>query len=154
MNRELPAFLNYARECAMQMMANATYIKDHLHEVALPADMVPKIEAACESLMATKHDILHEVVEIESLSEESDAAAIPSERVQRIMQWLFEPITELHEIIESLQLAAMRDHLHGPASLLLMESAFNVVNAFNAAGEAADALTKANLPESSHEDMI
>jgi hypothetical protein len=154
MNRELPAFLNSARECAMQMMANATYIKDHLHEVALPADMVPKIEAACESLMATKHDILHEVVEIESLSEESDAAAIPSERVQRIMQWLFEPITELHEIIESLQLAAMRDHRHGPASLLLMESAFNVVNAFNAAGEAADALTKANLPESSQEDMI
>lgn len=146
MNPELLAFATAARECAMQMMANATYIKNHLHEVTIPAEIVPRIEAACESLVGTKHDIIHEVFELE----ESDAFHKTAERINRIIQWLFEPVEELHAIVQSLQFAAIQDHRHSTAALLVMESALNVINAFNAAGEAADAWTKTNSRQASH----
>lgn len=146
MNPELMAFATAARECAMQMMANATYIKNHLHEVTIPAETVPRIEAACESLVGAKHDIIHEVFEIE----ESDAVDKTAERINRIIQWLFEPVEELHAIVQSLQFAAIQDDRHSTAALLVMESALNVINAFNAAGEAADSWTQTNSRQASH----
>ncbi|MCB1276127.1 hypothetical protein, partial [Prosthecobacter sp.] len=80
MKLELSAFLNAARHCAMQMMTNATYMKDHLHEVTLPGEVVPKIEVAFESLIGTKHDVMSAVLELADIMEERDPCDIPSER--------------------------------------------------------------------------
>lgn len=135
-NPQLLTFSQAARECAMQMMLNATYIQRELPTLELPEPINTKIKAVCDSLIGTKHDVMTELFELadETLT---DASQVPR-KVQRIVQWLSEPIGEIHQLVTDLQASLQANSQWFAAFLLVTESATNIVNAFNPVNLAAN----------------
>ena len=136
-NPQLLTFSQAARECAMQMMSNAAYIQRELPTLELPEPTNTKIRAMCDSLIGTKHDVMTELYELADETQ-TDAFQVP-EKVQRIVQWLSEPIGEMHQLVIDLQVSLETNPQLFASFLLVAESATNILNAFNAASLAADA---------------
>jgi len=142
MNTDLVlSFLSQARQCAMAMLDNGAYIESELPNVELPKGLHAKAKQVCSDLIGTKHDVIHEIFDIDDLLETlpQDDDAISS-RIQRIVDWLSEPIREMHELVQELQSASRNDHKYGLTFVLITESATNILNAFNATVDAAGAL--------------
>jgi hypothetical protein len=121
----------------MQMMSNAAYIQRELPKLELPEPINTKIQAMCDSLIGTKHDVMTELFELADETQ-TDASNAP-EKVQRIVQWLSEPIGEMHQLVTDLQASLGTNSQLFATFLLVAESATNILNAFNAASLAADA---------------
>ena len=135
------SFLSHARQCAMAMLKNGAYIESELSNVELPNDLHAKAKQVCSDLIGTKHDVIHEIFDINDLLETSpqDEAAI-SLRIGRIVDWLSEPIREMHELVQELQAASRNDRRYGLTFVLIAESATNILNAFNATVDSAGAV--------------
>lgn len=142
-NPKLQIFAGAAQSCAMQMMGNATYIQTELPKLTLPEGTAEKIGALCEHLIATKHDVISELFELSEVSESSASPEEITKRVERIIQWLWETILEMNEVVQSLQTASDADEQIFTSWLLVVESANNILEPFNRASEAADALQSA-----------
>jgi len=138
-NPKLQIFVSAAQNCAMQMMSNSTYIQTELPKLTLPEGAKAQIAALCDSLIATKHDVISELFELSEVSESSSPSNI-NERVKMIIEWLWETILEMHQVVQTLQTAAETDAQFSIGWLLVVESATNILNPFNRAAEAADAL--------------
>ena len=123
----------------MQMMSNAAYIQTELPSLTLQKEAKDQITTLCDSLIATKHDVVSELFELSEVSESSSPSNI-NERVKMIIQWLWETIQEMNEVVQSLQTAAGADPQFSISWLLVSESATNILHPFNRAAEAADAL--------------
>ncbi len=141
-NSNLPTFASAAQSCAMQMMSNAAYIQTELPNLTLSEGITEKIAALCDSLIATKRDVISELFELSEVSESSTSPAEIKKRVERIMQWLWETILEMNEVVQSLQTASEANVQFFGSWLLVAESATNILNPFNRAAEAADALQR------------
>lgn len=142
-NPKLQIFASAAQNCAMQMMSNAAYIQTELPKLTLPEGAKTQISTLCDSLISTKHDVISELFE---LSEVSESSASPEEikmRVERIIRWLWETILEMNEVVQSLQTASEADAQFFGSWLLVVESANNILEPFNRASQAADALQRA-----------
>lgn len=138
-NPNLQIFASAAQNCAVQMMSNAAYIQTELPSLRLPEGMNEQIATLCDSLIATKHDVISEIFELSEVSESSSPSNI-NERVKMIIQWLWETILEMNDVVQSLQTAAGADPQFSISCLLVAESASNILNPFNRAAEAADGL--------------
>ena len=132
-------FLISARDCAMQMLCNATYIQKELPNVAIPDGLGEKIEAVCVSLIATKHDVMTEVLELDNLPLTTPPDVL-DETINMIMKWLGEPIRDMDKLALACQAAASEDERFIGCSLLIGESATNILNASIAVLDARDAL--------------
>jgi hypothetical protein len=133
---ELLTFSHAARECAMQMMLNATYIQRELPTLDLPEQINAKIKTMCDSLIDTKHDVMTKLFELADETQ-TDASKVPG-KVQRIVQWLSEPIGEMHQLVIDLQTSTGIDPLLLRVFFLVTESATNILNALNSVSMAAD----------------
>ena len=58
--------------------------------------------------------------------------------MNRVVRWLSEPIQEMHELMTQLQTMVQTDSRYSLTFFLLVESATNILNAFNAVSMAAD----------------
>lgn len=139
-NPKLQIFAGAAQGCAMQMMGNATYIQTELPKLTLPEGAKAQIAALCDSLISTKHDIISELFELSEVSESSTSLTEIKKRVERIIHWLWETILEMNEVVQSLQTASEADEQSFGSWLLVVESANNILESFNRASQAADAL--------------
>lgn len=136
-NPKLLTFTTAARECAMQMMLNAAYIQRQMPTVEVPDEIRAEIESLCETLIGTKHDIMTEVFELDEAASDSAAvSALP--QVQRIMRWIADTRGEIDRVVRSLQSKARENPELFLAALLVTESGTNILNASNAAENAAD----------------
>jgi hypothetical protein len=133
---QLLAFAHAARECAMQMMRNASYIQSELPNLDLAEQTNTKIQAMCDSLISTKHDVMTELFELADETQ-TDASKMPA-KVQRILQWLSEPIGEMHQLLIDFQASSETNSRLFTTFILVAESATNILNAFNAVSMAAD----------------
>ncbi len=70
-NPKLQIFASAAQNCAMQMMSNAAYIQTELPSLTLPEGMSEQITVLCDSLIATKHDVISELFELSEVVESS-----------------------------------------------------------------------------------
>jgi hypothetical protein len=141
-NSNLPTFASAAQSCAMQMMSNAAYIQTELPNLTPPEGTKEKIAALCESLIATKHDVISELFELSEVSEASSSQSNIVKRVEMIIQWLGETIMEMHQVVQSLQTVSESDVQFFGSWLLVVESANNILEPFNRASQAADALQR------------
>jgi hypothetical protein len=128
-----------AHACGMTLRDNAAYIQEELPNVSLTPERRVEIEAFC--LNAAKHDMLGEIFHIEELlaSPSPDSALICS-RIEVVISWLWADISRMHVLVESLQADCEVDPVYGLGSLLVTESATNVLDAFNQLKTAFDAL--------------
>ena len=142
----LQPFLDAAYQCAMQMLQNAAYIKKEAPTVAWSEGMLEKVQAVCASLIGTKHDVITELAE---LAETPLAPDELNQRVERIKNWLGEPIPELHDLVTSLRATAETNRVYSLGVMLIGESAVNILNAHSACLDAAaDCLQEADEPMS------
>ena len=140
----LGPFVLATRKCAMQMLSNAMYVLDELPNVKMSDGLRKQTQDVCNGLIGTKHDLITELFDLDDLvaTEASDAQV--GERVERIVQWAFEDLTKLHQVVTALDEASKQNDLEfGSASLLVMESAGNILNAFHPMRAAADAVLRA-----------
>lgn len=133
-------FVQEARQCAIQMLANASYIEAELPNVELPDDLRAMTAQLCTTLVGTKHDVISELHEMFD-ADSPMAAATVRLRAQRLVRWLAEDIRALDELVTALRAASTRDERYGLAELLVTESAATILVAFNRMAAEADRLT-------------
>lgn len=132
------AVMREAHACAMAMLENASYVERELANVALPVELAQRTRTTCASLIGTKHDIVSELSELDDLlAVAPQDKAGHAERVERIVRWLADDIQELHALVMALRAASDADPAYGQGTLLVMESATNVLLAYNRVREAA-----------------
>ena len=139
----LTPFVLATRECAMQMMTNGQYVLDELPNVKMSDGLRKQTQDVCNGLIGTKHDLITELFDLDDLVPTDATDAQVGERVERIVQWAFEDLLKLHEVVTALDEASQRDPEIGTASLLVTESATNILNAFHPMRTAADAVLRA-----------
>ncbi|MES1976882.1 MAG: hypothetical protein V4451_02530 [Pseudomonadota bacterium] len=127
----LEEFSSAAYACTMSLMSNADYVQKELPTVELPTDIRASVEALCKDWIGTKHDVIHELDELQESSNIED-------RVRRIMSWLGEDMVKLQEQVRRLEALATAEDRYRLAYLLVGESGGNILRSFVAAGESAD----------------
>jgi hypothetical protein len=129
-----------ARNCALVMLESATYIQRELAHVRLNHELRAQTEQVCTALVGTKHDIISELFELDELLGPDASAPVIRSRVNRIVQWLWDDITRMHQLVMALESASKQNPVCGLAYVLVAESATNMLNAFNRTRTAADSL--------------
>lgn len=139
----LDVFTLCARECAVQMMQNAAYMKQELPNVQLGDGLRKQAEEVCDRLASAKHDLISELFDLDELlaTDASDAAI--GERVERMVRWARDDLLAMHDLVVAIDDEATRDPQVITASILVMESAGNILNAFNPMQGAADGVLRA-----------
>jgi hypothetical protein len=99
----------------------------------LPADVRASIESLCADWIGTKHDVVHELGELNEVPNIED-------RIRRIMSWLGEDMVKLQEQVRKLEALATSEPRFRLAYLLVGESGGNTLRSFVAAGESAERL--------------
>jgi hypothetical protein len=128
---DVRAVMSAARRCAFAMLENATYIQRELPRVTLDADLRAQAVRVCEQLIGTKHDILSEVDELDAVLAHGGSPEEIAKYRERIVRWLGEDVADLHELVLAVHAAEKRDPAFGTASVLITESAANIVRAFS-----------------------
>jgi hypothetical protein len=76
-----------------------------------------------------------------SIGQAETAAAAVLSRIDRVIRWLGEDLSRLHELVLALREESRKNDDYTLALVLVQESAANIINAFNRAKAAAEALT-------------
>jgi predicted DNA-binding protein len=121
-------FLVQVRDCAMQMMENGAFIQKQLPSLRMPDALRQKLDAFCENLIGTKHDLIHEIFEIDGLLDDSPENLAIAQGIERIRQWVFESIMEIDDCVNEVQRAVGLGEADGLLSILLMESGRNILS--------------------------
>jgi hypothetical protein len=136
----LQALITEARNCAMAMLYNAMYIRGELATVFMSDALRARTQKMCDTLVSTKHDVIHELFELDELvASDPSASAIPR-YVERIVAWLGEEVAPMHELVMALDSARKKDPAHGTAYVLVAESVANILDGFNRTKAAAATL--------------
>ena len=152
------------RDCALVMMENASYVQQELPRVEMSEALRSRTAEVCESMVGTKHDVISELFELDELLQpEGDQAEVSSpqaetgqaaaasrqaeptaaevsSRIERVIAWLWEDISRMHELVLALRADSQKNDDYTLALVLVQESAANIINAFNRAKAAAEAL--------------
>ena len=83
-------------------------------------------------------------LEIDEILKSTTDRAVVSSRIDRIIGWLWDAISKMHEVVMALRADSDKNENHTLSLVLVQESAANIVNAFNFAKAAADALASEN----------
>jgi hypothetical protein len=94
----------------------------------------------CESMVGTKHDVISELFEIDELLKSKTDWAAVSSRIDHLIRWLWEDISKMHQVVMALREDSQKNQDHTLSLILVQESAANIINAFNCAKAAVDAL--------------
>ena len=140
----LAPFLLATRECAMQMLSNATYVLGEMPNVKLSDGLRERTRDVCKALIGTKHDLITELFDLDDLVATEASGSQVGERDEAIVRCASEDESKLDEVATALEKAGPVD---GPgsvlASLLVLESAGNVLRGYQPMRTAADAVLRA-----------
>ncbi len=125
--------LTAIRDCALQMLENASYIQKELPGIDIPDQLRLKADEVYNSLIETKHDVISEVFEIDELIESRADKTVVVPRLIRCAVWMREDILKFHKLVMALQEASQQDNRYSLALLLVQESGMNILNAFSQA---------------------
>lgn len=132
MKTDFPAihrFLGEAHQCAMQMMENGSYILKQLPSLEMPGELRQQLEALCEELLSTKHDLIHEIHELYELAVKSPGDPAIREGIDRMCQWINGANGTFKAGVDAVHEAMARGEVDGLLSLLLTESGVNILRA-------------------------
>jgi len=131
---EIQTAMHEFRNCAMVMLENAAFIQTELPNVHMDADLVSQAEQLCDDLIGTKHDVIHDLFELDYELRSADieqAKAYASATLDRLLRWMQEDNMKMHSLVVALDAASKREPKSGSAFMLVLESATNILNAFN-----------------------
>ena len=125
-------------DCALIMLENASYIQRELPNVEMREALRSQTAKVCESMVGTKHDVISELFEIDELLKSKTDWAVVSSRIDRLIRWLWEDISKMHQVVMALREDSHKNENHTLAEVLVQESAANILTAFNCAKAAVD----------------
>ena len=134
------AVITEARSCALVMLERATFIQSELANVQMNDALRKQTEQVCTALIGTKHDIITEVDELDELLSSKASASVIRSRVNLIVEWLRDDITQIHKLVMDLKSASKQDPACILALVLVAESTTNILNAITRTRAAADSL--------------
>jgi hypothetical protein len=118
------------RTCAMVMLESGTYIRKELANVQMDAALKSEAESVCDDYIATKHDVIHELHELDDLVRDHCAPDIVEKRMNRIVEWLTDTVRKAHPLVKALEVNSELPKVdEGGGYLLVAESAANVLTA-------------------------
>jgi hypothetical protein len=130
--QQIHAIRSLARDCALALLENASFIERELPNVRIPDDLRRQATDLCSDLTATKHDVLSELFELDELVDApSPDPAVLAGRVDRVVSWLSADLPKMHRLVTALQIAAEREAEYSQAYVLIAESSANILLAFN-----------------------
>ena len=132
--------INAIRDCALIMLENASYIQRELPNAEMREALRSQTAEVCASMVSTKHHVVSEFFEIDELLKSKTNWAVVSFRINRLIRWLWEDITKMHQVVMALREDSQKNQNHTLSLVLVQESAANIVNTFNCAKTAVDAL--------------
>jgi len=132
--------LSAIRDCALIMLENASYVQRELPNVEIADPLGSQTVEVCDAMVGTKHDIISELFEIDELLESDDKSAAISSRLTRTIRWLWKDISRLDQVVMALREDSQKNEKHILALILVEESAANILNAFNRAKAAVNAV--------------
>lgn len=124
------------------MIGNARYILAELPQVPMDDLLRQRTRAACALLIGVRHDLIKELFDLDDRAAEGASDSEIVQRVQRLVSWAREDVTPIVELARRLDRSSSQDNEMVLANILLIESAGNIVNAFNAIQKAADELLR------------
>lgn len=122
-------FLTETHACAIQMMQNAAYIQKEIPSLEMPDALRVTIGELCDELIGTKHDLIHEIHEIEPLITSDPDSAQVQHGIASIRQWTAETVGSINHGIAEIQEAVAKGSATPMLGMLVMESAVNILNA-------------------------
>jgi hypothetical protein len=136
---EIRTLMTEARVCALVMLENASYVERELAHVHISDDLRSRACDVCSSLVGTKHDILSELGELnEILASPAVDDLDVATRLERVVRWLSDDLPKMYELVAHLNAASEHDSQYTAASVLVTESAANILVAFNRVRSALD----------------
>jgi len=139
-NLSVSRFIEAAMSCAAGMLDNASFIRKELVNVRMSKAHQAETESICSSLIGTKFDVVSEVRELDDLvASNAEHSAILGVS-ERIVHCFREDINSLHKLVMSLRAESDKNPDGVLASVLVSESAANILNAFNQTLAALEAL--------------
>ena len=134
---DVRAFMTAAHRCAMAELDNGLYIQRELPNVRMAEPLRAAAVELCSRLIGTKHDIVHELFEMEDLIEGKAATGQLSARMEFIDGRIWDDILAMHQLVQALQAASRDDPASSLACLLVTESAMNIIDAFKPVSQLA-----------------
>lgn len=123
-------FISEARNCALVMSQKAAYIRGELANVQMNDVLRAETEQVCSALISTKFDIISELSELDEILDSNASTAVITSRMNRILQWLNDDITKMHQLVMALESASKQDPACVSAYILVAESAKEIRDAF------------------------
>ena len=121
--------LEAGRRCVATMRENASYITSELPRVSLPDDLRARVAAACTDLTAAADRVSGALDEAGSLA--SLAGTVGGIQLALIVASVHTETVKMHQVVLALQAAAATDGVHWLSSVVVEESAANILRAFS-----------------------
>lgn len=129
--KKILEFQDHTRECAVQMMMNAIFIKQELPNVRMGDELRQRTVDLCSVLIGTKHDLITEIFELDEALGRGAGNVEVLRRINRMVQWTEEDALKMHEIVMALSEEAQKDVMNVGAHLLVSGSAVNILTPLN-----------------------
>ena len=134
----LEAFAGAAQACASEMLENASYIARELPNVAMTTELLSVTTGVCAALTSTGQTVISELAGwIGGSYPRQELAA----RSNEIVNLLSRNLPDLHDLVMTLRAHSDNDLKCASASILVGESATNILLACTRAADAAEAVS-------------
>jgi len=120
-------FLGQSEMCAHQMRLNALYIQRELPNVRMNDELQQRTAGLCSGLIATEHNLLGEIVELDALLRSGGSDAEVLRLIERMVKVTWDDALKMHEIVMALAAESQNDVMNIGAHLLVSESAVNIL---------------------------
>ena len=111
----------------MQMMENAAYIQKEIPALKMPEHLRTQIEELCANLISTRHDMIHELGELDEFLASAPSQIEPW--MERLHRWVGKSIISIHRCVQAVDKAVTNGTASDLVLMLVMESATNIMNA-------------------------
>jgi len=128
-NRAIADALEAGRRCVATMRENVSYIKGELPRVSLPDDLRARVAGACTDLTVAADRV--SVALDEAGSRASRAANIGGLQLALIVASVHAETVKMHQVVLALRAAAATDRADCLSSVVVEESAANILRAFS-----------------------
>lgn len=132
------------RDCAMLMRANAAGLQKELPKVRVDENLRAATRGLCERLSEVSSGVVSGVGELRDavLSAELDAAGVLRD-LSGMEEQMMDVLAGFAELVDKLEQAGERDERCEPAFVLVIETAGNLLQRFQAAKTSTDLLRSA-----------
>ena len=127
--REIADALGAGRRCVAAMRDNAFHIQSELPRVFLPDDLRARVAAACTDLAAAADRVSGALDEAGSLVPR--AANVGGIQLAHIVASVHAETMKMHKVVLALRTATATDGAHWLPSVLVEESAANILQAYS-----------------------